>query len=119
MIRMTHDSLKILLNAVTAAETRLEEARANVRTAAKKLGISHKALFGDCVFIYRATGESWADDARREGHSAGCAVMARVIQSVNGPPTGPFAHLDRLRSAPEEMTAERIIAAGKKARGET
>jgi hypothetical protein len=116
---MTNDSLKILLNAVTAAETRLEEARANVRAAAKKLGISRDGLFGDCVFIYRSTGERWADDARREGHSAGCAVMARVIESVNRPPTGPFAHLARVRSASDGMTAEAIIAAGKKARGET
>jgi hypothetical protein len=122
MICMTqHDSLKILLNAVTAAETRLEEARANVRTAAKKLGISHKGLFGDCVFVYRETAHSWADDARREGHSEGIAVMAQIIKGVNEPQTSPFAHLSPPGSPGREKSAEQaraIIAAGKRARGE-
>jgi hypothetical protein len=86
-------SLASALAGVERAEQALAAARALARSAAKREGHSVRGLFEDSQFILRATGERWADTARREGEKTIADVFCRNIDAESRDANSPFRHL--------------------------
>jgi hypothetical protein len=113
-----NDPLGFHRAAVAAAEKVLSRARDAMSDAAERAGISYEGLFADSRFVMRSTAEKWREDGRRkgflEGQQDGVLLGVRIAHAKNS----PFAHLGSLAADDKAAVVERIIAAGKKARGE-
>ena len=67
---------------LAAAEQALLTARERVRTLAVQNGLPTEGLFAGSLFIWRATAESWREDARREAEVSERKTLAAVIELV-------------------------------------
>jgi hypothetical protein len=109
---MTQDPLKYLRTQVSAAEASLKRARNNMRAEAERLKLSTSGIFAESEFVSRTTAERWVNDAKS-------SAQAEIIKAVEK------ASLAVARSSASEqresprLVAAKIIAAGKKARGES
>jgi hypothetical protein len=111
-------TLDAALVAVSRAEAALTAARALARSAAKREGVAVRGLFEDSTFILRASGEKWADTARREGEKAMIAIFSRSVDTEAADETSPFHHLARRlkkispQDWPEHVAKMRAVVAG-------
>ncbi len=115
-----NDPLKHLRIQVAAAEAGLTRARANMREQAVKLGLPTAGIFSESEFVSRTTAERWVGDARAEVRAARAEVRAEmkdVIAAISATPKSSRAPRREDTEDPKVFAAK-IIAAGKKARGE-
>lgn len=111
---MTHDPLRDSRIRVASAETALTRARADMREKAEGLKLPTAGIFSESEFVSRTTAERWVSDAK---HSARTEVIEAMTAARAA---GDEASASSARSSGGRpiATAEAIIAAGKKARGE-
>jgi hypothetical protein len=114
---LTQDPLRDFRISVAAAETSLERARDNMRAAAEKRGLSTKAIFGESRFVARSTAERWVADAKADARAKARERMNETIEAMNAARLAASAPSEPQRDDPKVFAAK-IIAAGKKARGE-
>jgi hypothetical protein len=109
---MTQDPLKYLRTQVAAAEAGLKRARDNMRTEAQRLNLSTSGIFAESEFVSRTTAERWVSDAK----STAQAEFIDAVQKASLAVTRSSS--SEQRESPRSVAAK-IIAAGKKARGES
>jgi hypothetical protein len=78
------DSVSLALERVALAERNLQAAREAARQAARQAGRSTSALFAECAFIARSTGERWRDDAFSEGQCSGMTLVTDNLLRAQG-----------------------------------
>jgi hypothetical protein len=120
---MKTDPLKSHRDEVATAEAALIQSRINLRAAAERKGLPTAGLFSETEFVPRSTAERWERAAERKGRDG----MVDILMAVANP-NSPFAHFAGVDlSGPalvvnnrpaDAATADAIIAAGKKRRGE-
>jgi hypothetical protein len=106
-------TLDAALERVTRIEGELMAAREEAKGIARGQGKKTSGPFGDSRFVLRSTAESWCDEVRNE-------VLDAVDRSMaNGSLQRAFQEgMEVGRAEQAKRTAEQIILAGKKRRGE-
>jgi hypothetical protein len=90
MTRDTADTLRANLflgparKTVEWAERELTDARAAMRKAADRVGLSRDGIFAESKYVPRATADTWYHDGHREGRRQGIEEIAAALQ-----PPGP------------------------------
>jgi hypothetical protein len=77
-------SLAAALQRVDAAEQALADARSQAKAAARRENKPVASLFSDSRFILRASGEKWADAARREGETTVMRIHTDAMFHARG-----------------------------------
>jgi hypothetical protein len=99
-----------LVKEFRATEARLLDLRMRISARIKARGEDTTGIFSASKFIPRATAERWVDEAERKQATAEQIVRARGEL--------PALHLVSPQQEPVQATAEAILAAGRKARGD-
>jgi hypothetical protein len=86
-------TLGAALARVDAAEQALADARSAAKAAARRENKPVASLFGDSRFILRASGEKWADEARRAGEKVMADIFTRNLDVDAADDNSPFQHL--------------------------
>jgi hypothetical protein len=111
---MAQDPLKHMRIQFAAAETGLTRARANMRAEAEKLGLPTAGIFAESEFVSRTTAERWVSSAKRAAQAEAVEAMTMALAASNA----ASASSARSSGGRPIATADAIVAAGKKARGE-
>jgi hypothetical protein len=86
-------SLAAALARVDAAEQALADARSQAKAAARRENKPVASLFGESRFILRASGEKWANEARRAGEKVMADIFTRNLDVDAADDNSPFQHL--------------------------
>ena len=105
-----------LVREFRATEARLLDLRMQISARIKARGEDTTGIFSASKFVPRATAERWVDEAERKQAPA---TMAKQIVRAGKIRRGelPALHLVS-QDEPVQATAEAILAAGRKARGD-
>jgi len=121
---VSHDPLRLCRENFASAEKTLLRARENMSSAAERAGISQAGLFGDSLYVSRVAAERWERKAREKGRQEIVNTLGRVREAMaSGTPLrnvdlrGFRGDAERLDD-PDEL-AQKILAAGRKRRGES
>jgi hypothetical protein len=108
---MTQDPLKYLRTQVAAAEASLKQARTKMRAEAERLKLSTSGIFAESEFVSRTTAERWVSDAKRSAETKTIETFKQLLSAT------AVSSASEKAESPKEL-AKKIIAAGKKCRGE-